>query len=205
MSEAYKSPDDEPASRTLRAQGRRTRAKLLNAAMDVFAERGYHSARVDDIVRSARTSHGTFYLYFANKEELFATLAGEVATAFDVVAAQLPTLDPSPEGVVALRAWLDDFTTLYERYPHVLEAWTAAEMAGEESGRRGEAMIGSFVAVLAQRVETSGNRELDPVVAATAVMAMIERYNYYVSRLRVLADREAMLDTLARTTLRALC
>jgi hypothetical protein len=87
----------------------------------------------------------------------------------------------------------------------VLEAWTAAEMAGEESGRRGEAMIGSFVAVLAQRVETSGNRELDPVVAATAVMAMIERYNYYVSRLRVLADREAMLDTLARTTLRALC
>ena len=44
--------------------------KLFDAGMRVFAERGYHAARVDDIVRTARTSHGTFYLYFANKEDL---------------------------------------------------------------------------------------------------------------------------------------
>ncbi len=49
--------------------------RLLDAGMRVFAERGYHAARVDDIVRAARTSHGTFYLYFANKEDLLCTLA----------------------------------------------------------------------------------------------------------------------------------
>ena len=48
--------------------------KLFDAGMRVFAERGYHAARVDDIVRAARTSHGTFYLYFANKEEIFAAV-----------------------------------------------------------------------------------------------------------------------------------
>ena len=45
--------------------------------MRVFADRGFHAARVDDIVRSARTSHGTFYLYFTNKEDLLRALATE--------------------------------------------------------------------------------------------------------------------------------
>ena len=52
--------------RELRAQGRKTMRKLLDAGMTVFERRGYHAARVDDIVKVARTSHGTFYLYFAN-------------------------------------------------------------------------------------------------------------------------------------------
>ncbi len=56
--------------RELRAQGRKTMSRLLDAGMRVFAERGVHAARVDDIVRAARTSHGTFYLYFPNKEAL---------------------------------------------------------------------------------------------------------------------------------------
>ena len=77
----------EPASkRALRSQGRKTMRKLLDAAMVVFARRGYHAARVDDIVKVARTSHGTFYLYFSNKEDLLRALvaeAGEVVAALD--------------------------------------------------------------------------------------------------------------------------
>ena len=45
----------------------------------MFARRGYHAARVDDVVRAARTSHGTFYLYFANKEDLLRALAVDCA------------------------------------------------------------------------------------------------------------------------------
>ena len=48
--------------------------RLLDAAIVVFDERGYHAARVDDIVRVAETSHGTFYLYFSSKENLFQAL-----------------------------------------------------------------------------------------------------------------------------------
>ncbi|MGZ4691597.1 MAG: helix-turn-helix domain-containing protein, partial [Acidimicrobiia bacterium] len=61
--------------RELRAQGRKTMRRLSDAGMRVFAERGYHQSRVDDIVRTARTSHGTFYLYFANKGDLLRALA----------------------------------------------------------------------------------------------------------------------------------
>src|SRR5262249_12804599 len=49
--------------RELRARGRRTMRKLLDAGVEIFAQRGFHAARVDDIVKLAKTSHGTFYLY----------------------------------------------------------------------------------------------------------------------------------------------
>src|SRR5690349_21936859 len=65
--------------RELRAQGRKTMRKLLEAGIKVFGRRGYHAARVDDIVKEARTSHGTFYLYFSNKEDLFRALLHDVA------------------------------------------------------------------------------------------------------------------------------
>ena len=65
--------------RELRARGQRTVRKLLDAGIEVFGAKGYHAARVDDIVKVAKTSHGTFYLYFANKEDLFRALALDVA------------------------------------------------------------------------------------------------------------------------------
>src|SRR5215208_7747217 len=71
---------DLPAEgRALRPRGQRTVRRLLDAGAEVFAARGYHAARVDHIVRQARTSHGTFYLYFASKEDLFRALSLAVA------------------------------------------------------------------------------------------------------------------------------
>jgi AcrR family transcriptional regulator len=54
-----------------------TRAELLDAAAVVFAERGYRVATVNDIVRAAGLSKGTFYWHFGSKEELFAALLSE--------------------------------------------------------------------------------------------------------------------------------
>src|ERR1035438_8863959 len=60
--------------RELRAQGRETVRRLLEAGMVEFEDRGFHGVRVDDVVRRAGSSHGTFYLYFSNKEDLFKAL-----------------------------------------------------------------------------------------------------------------------------------
>src|SRR5438477_10092960 len=107
----------EPAQeRELRAQGKKTMRKLLDAAMVVFDERGYHAARVDDIVKVARTSHGTFYLYFANKEDLFRVLAQDCVAATDELADDLGSIDPGPDGYEALRHWLARFVDTYRRH-----------------------------------------------------------------------------------------
>jgi len=50
------------------------RNDLLAAARDVFAKKGYHEARVEDIVAEAKVAKGTFYLYFPDKRSIFAEL-----------------------------------------------------------------------------------------------------------------------------------
>lgn len=51
-----------------------TRDRLLQAAMDVFADRGYHGSTVDDIVSASATSKGAFYHYFPSKQGIFLNL-----------------------------------------------------------------------------------------------------------------------------------
>lgn len=56
-----------------------TRARILDAALSVFAGKGYHRATMDDIVRSSGTSKGAVYHHFTGKEALFAALVDDFA------------------------------------------------------------------------------------------------------------------------------
>jgi AcrR family transcriptional regulator len=198
-------PVGEPAQgRELRARGRRTLRRLLDAGVKVFADRGYHAARVDDIVKLAKTSHGTFYLYFSNKEDLFRTLVGEVAEEMDRLADSLPRIDATPQGRTALRDWIAEFSALYERYGAVIRAWTDAEISSSEFGRVGEGVLGGFSVAVARRLRTAADDGFDPQIAALAVVAMLERLNYYVLTRAVEIDHDTMIDTLTDVTLRAL-
>ena len=47
------------------------KARILSAATQTFAERGYHGATMDDVARVIGVSKGAVYVYFKNKEELF--------------------------------------------------------------------------------------------------------------------------------------
>ena len=86
------------SARPLGEQGERTRAKLLDAALGVFRERGYAGARIDDITRSAGTSHGAFYLYFANKQDVLEALAAQTAGAMYALADRLGTIEAGEAG-----------------------------------------------------------------------------------------------------------
>lgn len=52
------------------------RAELLEAAADIFVEKGFHGAKVSDIVNAAGVAQGTFYLYFKNKADVLEELVG---------------------------------------------------------------------------------------------------------------------------------
>jgi TetR/AcrR family fatty acid metabolism transcriptional regulator len=54
--------------------------RILEAAVSVFAAKGFHAARVSDVAERASVADGTIYLYFRNKEELLMTA---INTAFD--------------------------------------------------------------------------------------------------------------------------
>ncbi len=191
----------DAAGRELRARGRKTRRRLLDAGIDVFARRGFHAARVDDIVKAAKTSHGTFYLYFSNKEDLFAALVADVADEMALLAASLEPITADAAGREALRAWLLRFSELYERYGPILRTWTEAEIDQSELGRMGTDLLGELAVALAAQLpapkRAKARDRIDNDVAALALVAMIERFNYFVLSGQVGADRDAMLDTLA--------
>jgi AcrR family transcriptional regulator len=52
---------------------------MMQAAVQVFAEKGYHAATVRDVVNQAGVAIGTFYFYFPDKETLFVYLYEETA------------------------------------------------------------------------------------------------------------------------------
>jgi AcrR family transcriptional regulator len=190
--------------RELRARGQRTVRKLLDAGIDVFGKKGYHPSRVDDIVKVAKTSHGTFYLYFANKEDLFRALTLDVSDEIAELVASLAPLTPDARGYAALRAWLADFTDIHGRYGSVIKAWTEAEIDDSDFGRLGNEMLGGFAAALAERIADSAVSGVDPTAAGVAVVALIERFHYYVIAGQVRMDDDVMLDTLATITFAAL-
>jgi AcrR family transcriptional regulator len=71
------------------------RQAILDAALTVFAERGYEAARLDDVARHAGVAKGTLYLYFEDKEALFEALVrSAVSPILDTVAnaANVPDL-----------------------------------------------------------------------------------------------------------------
>lgn len=56
--------------------------RILDAAVSVFAQKGFHTARVSDVAERASVADGTIYLYFRNKEELLMTAIGAAFDAF---------------------------------------------------------------------------------------------------------------------------
>jgi len=59
----------------LTAKGRQTRQAIEQAARKLFAERGFHGTTLADITSAAGKSSAVFYRYFADKEDLLASLA----------------------------------------------------------------------------------------------------------------------------------
>ncbi|MFO7591950.1 MAG: helix-turn-helix domain-containing protein [Acidimicrobiia bacterium] len=191
-------PGGTPAQgRELRARGKRTLAALLDAGVVVFAARGYHAARVDDIVKAAKTSHGTFYLYFSSKEDLFRALALDVAAEMADLARELPSLVPEGTATtVAMRDWLDRFGELYGRHSAFIRTWTEAEIGDTDLGRIGDDLVTEFSRQMAARVREAAP-DLDAGLTAFALVSMIERTSYYVESHQLKADAGATRDVMA--------
>ncbi len=89
-----------------------TRQRLLDAAEQVFAEKGYHGAVVDDIIRVSDSSKGGFYFHFPNKQGIFLALIDalvpKLASAVDRAIAG--ESDPVAQMDVALRTVLETFS-----------------------------------------------------------------------------------------------
>jgi AcrR family transcriptional regulator len=88
-----------------------TRERILEAAADVFGEKGFYGAAVDDVVRASDSSKGAFYFHFPNKRGLFVALVDHLTARLVDRAERAIALEPDPVRRLdaALRAVLGAF------------------------------------------------------------------------------------------------
>lgn len=58
---------------------RKTRDRIMDAALNIFSRKGYYDTRMDEIVEEAAASKGSIYFHFPNKEQLFLALVDQFA------------------------------------------------------------------------------------------------------------------------------
>lgn len=90
--------------------------EICAAALEVFAEKGFAAAKLDEIARRAGVSKGTLYLYFADKQELFrAVVRSAIAPNIEAITSAISALDAQFPEVVNM--FLSGFAEREARLP----------------------------------------------------------------------------------------
>ena len=153
--------------------------RILEAGRDCFRRYGYAAVRIDDIVAIAGTSHGAFYLYFRNKEDLFHRLAVECAAGLRELTGELERL-PRPLDAESLNAWVARFVALYQQDGPVIRVWLDNRDADPLMQALASDSLGPLASALAAVIEPGLASKLDQRMAGLGLLSMLERLSSYL-------------------------
>jgi AcrR family transcriptional regulator len=150
--------------------------EICAAALEVFAEKGFAAAKLDEIARRAGVSKGTLYLYFQDKEQMFrAVVRDAVVPNMEAMTAAIRNVDAPFAQVI--RAMLSGFASTAQRLPIgrvakmvIGESTNFPELARvwhDEVASKALGAIATFVEKAQQRGEA---RPGDPRLFAVSIM-----------------------------------
>ncbi|HEX6419968.1 MAG TPA: TetR/AcrR family transcriptional regulator [Acidimicrobiales bacterium] len=183
-------------------QAATTRRQLLAAAVQVFEAKGYRATTVGAITHRASTAHGTFYLYFRNKEDAFCQVVESIILDELAASVVLP-LDRAPRQ--GMEQGIRSFLDVYHRHDGL---WSALLEGALQSPRVQELWLGlrrDMVLRLSSAFEAQQRagrvRPFDTTMVAHALAAMLEwsAFTHLVlgePRPRAARDPEALVATL---------
>jgi TetR/AcrR family transcriptional regulator, fatty acid metabolism regulator protein len=149
---------------------------LLDAAVRVFARRGYHAARVGDIAEEAGVAHGLLYHYFSSKEEVLETIFNETWT--ELLAAVRDVEESGDPARVQLRHVAAILLRSWRRQPDLVRVLVLEVTRSAQLGRRVSDVRDAFAAI--ERIVTRGQEagdlraDLDPRLASVVFYGAIE-------------------------------
>lgn len=153
------------------------REAILNAALHVFSEKGFHPATIDEIAERAGVGKGTVYSYFRSKSELMEQLI-ETATG--------AALESAEQRLQGLRSALDQLRALADlqrehleqREPFVrflmADAQSAISPEFKSCMERARSHLEALVAGVIRRGQEEGafRKEIDPHLGAILILAL---------------------------------
>lgn len=148
------------------ARGQQRQQLILDAALRVFGEVGYHECNIARITKLAGCSRASFYQYFSDKEDVFRHLAGRVARQLGASTEALDPVTSDAGGWSSIRAWVGRYADIYERYEPVFDAFRAAAEIDETLLAGSVQIREQNVAMVRSKLATAtlSPRKLDPVI-----------------------------------------
>lgn len=154
-------------------RGNRTRAKLLAAAEQVFADLGYAEASIVRITEAAGVGQGTFYLYFDGKKDVFDELVEDLNRR--VRHAMAEGSRGAGTRMEAERAGFAAFFRFTAEHPALYRVVREAEFVSPDALRMHYTRIVSgYIEGLTQAREAGEIGDVDPTVAAWVLMGIGE-------------------------------
>jgi AcrR family transcriptional regulator len=199
---------ETPTRREQQRQERRQ--QILDAALAVFSERGFHAANVSDVAAAAGVSQGTIYWYFDSKEELltaailsfFLQFGQDSLAGLDGQESATGKLRILGRGMAQLGREAEGLFTLF------LEYWASSTRRGEV-GEWWAGILTEYkdviVAIIEEGVERGEFRPVEAEPLAWAMMAVYDglaAYTMFVPGIDLAAISDVFVETLLAGLLR---
>ncbi|MGQ9630391.1 MAG: TetR/AcrR family transcriptional regulator [bacterium] len=183
----------------------RRRREILGSARKIFAQKGYHKTTVDDIVQDAGIAKGTFYLYFKDKKDIFASLIDEIIQMIYEAIEDIDRTEPSSKEEI-----VSQFKMSIERALNIYrENLTLAKIFLREAigvDPEFEEKLHNCYAVFAEHIQRSLKRgigsglfrEMNVEVASHCIIGAVYQVAYQWLIVNESEDLEDVIDEIVR-------
>jgi len=154
------------------------RAQILQASKEVFAEKGYHNASINEIIRRAGIARGTFYLYFTGKQTVFDSILKEAVEELRSRIRRIDTDEGADPPQVQLRGSLIRVVEYILGDPHFARLIVSNRLAPDaETGERAAAFYADVQEMiehsLERGIEMGMVRDCDTKLIASALLGAV--------------------------------
>ncbi|BBO84748.1 TetR/AcrR family transcriptional regulator [Desulfosarcina ovata] len=185
----------------------RRRQQIIVAAKRVFSEKGFNKATMEDIAKEAELSPGTLYLYFKNKEELYASLSLRILQYLHIRVSHVNKeagLAPDQK----LKALMDAMYDVYDFDPliiinmfHLQSSETLKNLSDtllDEIKNLSQKSIGAISKIFEEGIDQGIYIDRHPVALADIFWAMFSGVVLWEASKKIItADKDYLKSTLA--------
>lgn len=185
----------------------RRRQQIIVAAKRVFSEKGFNKATMEDIAKEAELSPGTLYLYFKNKEELYASLSLRILQYLHIRVTHVnkeTTFSPEKK----LKALMEAMYDVYDFDPliiinmfHLQSSETLKNLSEtllDEIKDLSQKSIGAIAKIFEEGIEKGVYLERHPVALADIFWSMFSGVVLWEASKKIISsDKDYLKSTLA--------
>lgn len=153
-------------------KGADSKNRILEAAIDLFADNGYRGTKISDIVKAAGLTQAAFYLYFSSKESIFQEILERFYMRLEehLQAAVMPSAIEPGEFSMRIRSNIESILIIFQEHPKATRIFLTEERSIDEI----EILIHQAIASNLKQHQSMGliRNDLSPQMMANGMIGL---------------------------------